>query len=292
MSKTGHIFYILILVVAGVVIVGGAGTYGGDFYLTPSQEKPFHPKYELLKPTGLVGHGYGIIGSAMIIIGVLLYSGRKRMRVLSSAGSIKYWLEFHIFLCLTGPALIIYHTTFKLGGLVAVSFWSMVAVVLSGVIGRYLYVQIPKGIQGNELTMNELIAQSKSLSDRLQREYGLTPALISRVDAIGHPRKAAAQMSVLEVLVYFITSDLARKIRMRKIASALHQQRLDRRAIHHILVLANARLVLARRIAFLERLRRIFHLWHVIHMPFSIIMFTILFIHVGVAIAFGYLWIL
>jgi hypothetical protein len=178
-----------------------------------------------------------------------------------------------------------------LGGLVAVSFWSMVAVVLSGVIGRYLYVQIPKGIQGNELTMNELIAQSKSLSDRLQREYGLTPALISRVDAIGHPHKAAAQMSILEVLIYFITSDLARKVRMRKIASALHQQRLDRAAIHHILVLANARLVLARRIAFLERLRRIFHLWHVVHMPFSIIMFVILFIHVGVAIAFGYRWI-
>jgi len=291
MSKTGHILFVALLLFAATAIIGGVGIYGADFYLTSSKERPFHPQYEMLKPTGLIGHGYGIIGSLMIITGVLLYSGRKRLQVLGSAGKIKHWLEFHIFLCLTGPALILFHTTFKFGGLVAVSFWSMVAVVLSGVFGRYLYVQIPKGIQGNELTMNELIVQSKSLSDRLQREYGLTPALIARVDAVGRSRKPAAQMSTLEVLVYFVTSDLARRIRMRRIASVLRQQNLHRAAIHHVLVLANSRLLLARRIAFLERLRRIFHLWHVIHMPFSIIMFAILFIHVGVAVAFGYRWI-
>jgi hypothetical protein len=291
MSKLGHILFIAVLLLVATAIVGGAGIYGADFYLTAAKERPFHPQYELLKPTGLIGHGYGIIGSLMIITGVLLYSGRKRLRVLSSVGKIKYWLEFHIFLCLTGPALVLYHTTFKFGGLVAVSFWSMVAVVLSGVVGRYLYVQIPKGIQGNELTMNELIVQSKSLSDRLQKEYGMTPALIARVDAIGKSSKPAAQMSTLEVLMYFVMSDLARRIHMRRIASALQRENLHQTAIHHILVLGNARLVLARRIAFLERLRRIFHLWHVIHMPFSIIMFAILLIHVGVAIAFGYRWI-
>jgi hypothetical protein len=59
----------------------------------------------------------------------------------------------------------------------------------------------------------------------------------------------------------------------------------------HFLHLANERLVISRRMALLEKLRGIFHLWHVVHLPFSIIMLVILFIHVGVALAFGYRWI-
>jgi len=51
---------------------------------------------------------------------------------------------------------VLYHTALKFGGIVAVSFWSMAAVVLSGVIGRFIYVRIPRTIQGNELSVKEL----------------------------------------------------------------------------------------------------------------------------------------
>jgi len=291
MSKTGHVLYIVLLIGTGAILVAGVGIYGADYYLTPFKERPFHPQYELLKPTGLLGHGYGIIGSLMVLLGVTIYSARKRLRVFGALGRIKHFLEFHIFLCLTGPCLVLFHTTFKIGGLVAVSFWSMTAVVLSGFVGRYIYVQIPKGIHGHELTKAELIAQSKSLGERLERGYGLPANLIERIDALAQPRKPIEQLSAFEMLVFFVASDLTHKVKLRRLASSLRTRRLKPSMIHQVLTLAKARMALSRRIAFLEKLRAIFHLWHVIHLPFSIIMFVILFVHVGVAIAFGYHWI-
>ena len=56
--------------------------------------------------------------------------------VLCKINRSKHWLEFHIFLCTVGPLLVLYHTAFKFGGIVSVSFWSMVLVVLSGVAGK------------------------------------------------------------------------------------------------------------------------------------------------------------
>ncbi|MBN1199798.1 MAG: hypothetical protein JXA23_10635 [Bacteroidales bacterium] len=37
----------------------------------------------------------------------------------------------------------LFHTSFKFGGLVAISFWSMAAVFFSGIIGRFIYIRIP-----------------------------------------------------------------------------------------------------------------------------------------------------
>jgi hypothetical protein len=167
----------------------------------------------------------------------------------------------------------------------------MIAVVLSGFIGRYIYVQIPKGIHGHELTKAELIAQSKTLGERLEREYGLPANLIERIDTLAQPRKPVEQLSAIEMLIFFVASDLTNALKLRRLASSLRVRRLTPSMIHRILTLAKARMVLTRRIAFLEKLRAIFHLWHVIHLPFSTIMFVILFVHVGVAVAFGYRWI-
>jgi hypothetical protein len=71
-------------------------------------------------------------------------------------GKLENWLEFHIFLCALGPIMVLFHTAYKFGGIVAVSFWSMVAVFLSGIIGRFIYLQIPRSIEGRELSLNDV----------------------------------------------------------------------------------------------------------------------------------------
>jgi hypothetical protein len=62
-----------------------------------------------LSQSGKIGHGLGIVGTSMVIIGMVSYSSRKRLRLLSMAGNIRDWLNFHIFLCLAGPVLILFH---------------------------------------------------------------------------------------------------------------------------------------------------------------------------------------
>ncbi|MDB4584160.1 hypothetical protein N9164_13480, partial [Draconibacterium sp.] len=136
MSPVSHRIYILSLVLITLVVFIYFGIYGANYYLTDFEQRFFHHQYEKLKPSGFIGHGAGMFGSLFMIIGVFGYMARKRFRSLSRLGFLKHWLEFHIFLCTLGPVLVLYHTAFKFGGLVAVSFWSMVAVVVSGIIGR------------------------------------------------------------------------------------------------------------------------------------------------------------
>ncbi|TAL80909.1 MAG: hypothetical protein EPN88_00840, partial [Bacteroidetes bacterium] len=156
MSKTAHKIFISILVVVVFITFVVILSKGISYYRTGTEERFYHPDHSLLKPSGFLGHGMGILGSLFMIIGVGTYMARKRYRFLSRMGLLKHWLEFHIFLCTLGPVLVLFHTAFKFGGLVAISFWSMVAVFLSGIIGRFIYIQIPRTIEGRELSLNEV----------------------------------------------------------------------------------------------------------------------------------------
>jgi len=138
---------------------------GFSYYSTSIEERFFDPGHLALKPSGSWGHGFGIVGSLFMLLGVLLYFVRKRVRSFSRLGALKYWLEFHIFLCTLGPILVLYHTAFKFGGLVAISFWSMVAVFVSGIIGRFIYIQIPRTIEGRELSLTEVREMTGNLSE-------------------------------------------------------------------------------------------------------------------------------
>jgi len=118
-------------------------TDGWSFYETPYQERPhMEQRYRNLRPAGFRGHTFGVIGSLMMIF-MLLYSARKRMERFQKAGNLSHWLDIHIFFGIMGPLLIVLHTSFKVQGLVAVSFWSMVAVALSGVLAAISISRYP-----------------------------------------------------------------------------------------------------------------------------------------------------
>ncbi len=156
MSKTAHIFFIALLAILVVLALVLPFHKGFTYYNTNLEERFFHPDHQSLKPSGVIGHGLGILGSLCMLVGVSAYMLRKRSRKMARLGLVKHWLEFHIFLCTIGPIMVLYHTAFKFGGLVAISFWSMVAVFLSGIIGRFIYIQIPRTIEGRELTLQEV----------------------------------------------------------------------------------------------------------------------------------------
>ncbi len=238
---------------------------------------------------GPVGHGLGVIGSLMMTIGVAMYSTRKRMRRLRFAGKIRHWLEAHIFLCLLGPALVLFHTTFKFGGLVSIAAWSMIFVALSGLLGRYVYTQIPRTIEGNERGMDELAAEDEALREELQNTYGLDAATMTWIDGLNTIRRS--DTGVLRALLAVLKDDSTRWLRTRALRAHLRERGVEHDRAAAIMRVARKRSLLERRIAFLDSAREIFHYWHVVHLPFAIIMFVILAIHVGVTVSLGYKWI-
>ncbi len=145
-------FLIVVTILLLVLLIVNGYTY----YNTPIEERFFASNHNSLKPRWALGHGIGIIGSILMLGGVTIYMARKRMKIFMRIGLLKHWLELHIFLCTVGPILVLFHTVYKFGGIVTVSFWSMVAVFLSGIIGRFIYFRLPHTIEGKEMSMQKL----------------------------------------------------------------------------------------------------------------------------------------
>ncbi len=289
MNKTFHKIYVGLFFVVGISVTILLAINGYQYYTTSLEERFFSPDHTMLKPSGDWGHGFGIIGTLMMIVGVGVYMIRKRYRKFFNVGYLKHWLEFHIFLCSVGPVLVLYHTAFKFGGIVSVSFWSMVLVVLSGVVGRFIYLQIPRSIQGQELSINELNSMKERLALKIRSvlsEDSATLAGFERISSSDRYKSFKLSTSIgFFIRDYFSTKQLMRLFRKRMKILGLNKSERE-----ELIEAAKSEIVIARRIALLRTFQKLFHWWHIFHLPFAISMFVIMVIHVIVTIVFGYKW--
>jgi len=93
--------------------------------------------------SGLVGHGFGIAGSVLMLMTATLYSLRK-LRSDARWGSTAAWLKFHMVTGLVGPYMVLLHTAGRFHGLAGLTMLLTVVVVASGLTGRYLYTRVPR----------------------------------------------------------------------------------------------------------------------------------------------------
>lgn len=283
-----HKAFIIFLLMVGLAAFVSVNIHGFEYYLTPISERAFRPEYAEMKPSGSYSHGLGIIGASMITLGVATYSSRKRIRMLWSAGKLSSWLEFHIFLCLVGPTLIIYHTTFKAGGIAAISLWTMLSVAASGIMGRFLYVLIPRDIGGGELSTDQINQEFDRLGADL-RESELGSNVLKTVDA----QFASIQRptSFRETIATFLKLVRVKKRVEHVTKQLLAQSHVPHREAKALYKAASARASLIQRSVILLQVGKLFYYWHAIHLPFTFIMFVTLTVHVGVALWLGYRWI-
>jgi hypothetical protein len=268
------------------VVVWGLSR-GFGYYVTPNADRPFAPQYQMLRPAGTDGLKFGIFGAAAITIGVTTYSLRKRSRPLSRAGKLKYWLEAHIFLCSVGPALVLLHSSFHVGGLIAIAFWSMIVVALSGVFGRYVYARIPRTVHGQFAGLAAIEQERTQLLERLKRDLG------PRLDQVERLLGSAVRpptTGFVRALVAAVRFDLVRRATLRRLGSMLRALNLPGAGRAEITRLLERQLDLEQELAISVPFQRLFRYWHLLHLPLAIAMFIVVGLHVGIAIAFGYAW--
>ena len=285
MTKSTHILFIGSMVAITVVVTTYLAYTGYSYYELPLEERFYHPRHAWFKPSGAFGHGIGILGTFLILFGVTIYIARKRYNFMAKQLRLKYLLEFHIFLCTLGPILVLFHTAFKFGGLVSVAFWSMVAVVASGVIGRFIYIQIPRTIEGRELSLSEVKNMRNDLVEKLKASAGFEDKLIALITGVEKS----------DGLVTMGPNFMARYTRERKaigmIRATLGQRNVPREEQVSIIRMVKEEFALTHRMGRLLTMQQLFKYWHVAHLPFALIMLIVLVIHVAVTLAFGYRWI-
>jgi len=287
-GKLSHRVFIIFLIAVGVLAPLSLMLIRWDYYTTPLSLRPFRQDYAVMKPSGAYSHGLGILGSLFIVTGVTLYSSRKRLRVLRDVGKLSWWLEVHIFLCLIGPILVTYHTTFKAGGIAAISLWTMLSVVASGIIGRFLYVLVPRDHSGEVLSLGELNSAIEHVGTSLRGSL-IGSRLVTMIDE-GF-RSIAAPRGILDTLVTLLRLQRLKQQLAGKIRAIVGSSYVGLDEAQRLRELGYQRASLLQKSILLDKVKQLFFYWHAIHLPFTIIMFITLALHVTVVVLLGYRWI-
>lgn len=265
---------------------------GLPYYVLPIAERLRSPLHPWFKSTGLIGQAAGWVALTMFVF-LWLYPLRKRFRWLAWSGPIFEWFHFHLLAGLAILPLVAIHASWRFHGLIGFGFYSMVLVVLSGVVGRYIYVRIPRGKSGLELDREQLAKQRQGLVRKISAATGLSPEELERMLMTGHG--GDGPKGVGRTLLRMLTNDLDRWKLERAFKSRLRNRPgaragLDRRTLRETRELARREILLTQQVEMLEATQRVFAYWHVVHRPVSVTALVVVLIHVVVAMVVGMTW--
>ncbi|HWX91453.1 MAG TPA: hypothetical protein VNY29_02380 [Terriglobales bacterium] len=273
--------------------------YGYDYYILGLADRPFSPKHLALRPQGTIGLKLGWLGVFMFLI-IFLYPLRKHWGWLMKKGNSRHWLDYHVILGIAAPFVIAFHSSFKFAGFAGMAFWIMFAVSVSGIVGRYLYGQIPRNLKAAEMTQKELQEMHQKYASQLTAQRLISESDLRSLLTMPS-RERVDGLSIFTALGYMFILDVARAFRVAR----LRRHALDfadkvktlggflstgNRHVERAIVAAREDAALTKRILFLKRSEQVFHLWHVIHKPFSYTFALLAVFHIGVALLMGYRW--
>lgn len=281
-SRSGLAWGTIACVALTAWILFGLG--GAAYYRAPLTVRAYAPAHRLLRPSGPFGQIFGLVGTVLILV-PFAYMARKRVTGLKAAGALKGWLEVHVFCGIVGPMLVTFHTSFKFNGIVSAAYWSMVTVMLSGFVGRFLFVRIPRSIRGNELTRAELDLRAAELQDEIVRSVG-DESLMNKIVAFEGQiaQRVEARLSFFDLLFGEITLGRA----LRAFDHALERSGVSKALREEITRLAAERSMVLRRAAYLQRTTKLFELWHVFHLPLVYLLLAIAAAHIALMLYMGY----
>ena len=244
-----------------------------------------------LTPESGLGYWLGIVGGGSMLL-LLIYPLRKRMKLLRRFGHVVLWFRLHMILGLIGPALVLFHSNFKLGSLNSnAALISMLIVAASGMAGRYLYSKIHLGLYGRKAQVKEILADADALKKSLGDGLPVADHVVEQLDAFTKlvmtpPKGVFASFWLLPVLrarTRFARARLLAEAR-RLIRSEGRSRGWSRRArrerlsgVERLVTLHFAAVKKAAAFSFYERL---FAMWHIFHLPLFFILVFAAVIHV------------
>jgi len=265
--------------------------YGYSFLVTALIAGWLLSDAKLVNPKDGLGYWLGIVGGSLMLF-LLLYPAGKKSTILRRLGVVKHWFRIHMIFGLVGPLLVLYHCNFSVNAINStVALYSMIAVAVSGIIGRYFYTRIHRGLYGKRANIEEL---REEITDSMENSRGLAailPKFINELHAVSekltgdqYTRSISMSHSLSWIVKYYV-------VRLRLyllINKELHEQTANSKAMHNnaknLRKTANAyatqQVGLMRQVAQLAVYERLFSLWHVFHMPLFLLLVVSALVHV------------
>lgn len=240
----------------------------------------------LFKPGSKLGYNLGLAGG-LLLLSLLLYPLRKRIRTFDRLGQMESWFRYHMFIGIAAPALILFHSTFRIGSMNGrIALYAMLLVALSGLAGRFIYRHVHRGMYGKEVTLAELDAEFKSRQQNISSVFALRPDIEQQLQEFR--RFAFARPDSMPQRIWrFITlrhkgkrlaHRIARDAQKARASKAGEQtlilspgqtipaqQQYERRSAERLI---NDYIYAVVRLAQLSGWAKLLSLWHVAHVPF------------------------
>ncbi len=288
-DRGGSDAWILATAIALLVLVNILGL---TYFTAPLHARVRSPLHLWFRPSGFVGQTAGIAAFVLFLF-LWLYSLRKRFRWLGFIGPVARILRLHIVAGLVIPLLAATHAGWRFGGLAGLGYAAMLAVCLSGVIGRYIYVRAPRTREGLQMDLGEATSERGRLLQELADATGLSVSSLERmlkVEPVGPEhlglwrtiRQMAADDRVRRRAVRAFIKDLPK--------NATGENTPSHGTVRRVARLANREVALGQQCRLLDATQRVFRFWHVAHMPVAMTTLVAVFMHVILTTLLGVTW--
>jgi hypothetical protein len=228
-----------------------------------------------------LGYNLGLAGGLMMLI-LLLYSARKHLTFMQGLGKLKYWFKIHMTLGVLGPVLVLFHTTFRLGSMNAtIAFYCMLLVAGSGLIGRFVYTRIHKGLYGSRSTLKEAHTELAGSSGEVKSKLHFFPKVEAKIKKFEH-NALEQKRGFLAGVWHFLSFDARRMLLAwrckRYIYLKLGPNKKD--LADEASQLVSQYLKQIQTVAQFKKCEQIFSAWHVLHIPLMYMMVATAIFHV------------
>ena len=236
-----------------------------------------------------IGYALGIIGGSFMLA-LLIYPIRKRYPTAPAfVLSTPTWFRLHMLLGLIGPILILYHSNFGLGSTNAnIALFSMLLMVTSGLVGRFIYSKIHMGLYGSKAHLASLIQDQDQLSQAL-----LDLSLAIKSPELGSSIKEHLDRVKTMLVKQKVSNNplvvAARNTKLtranRGLTKQIKQLKLDQKgeiktSLELVQNYISEFFYTSRKINGLAFYDRLFSIWHMLHLPIFFMLIVAGFVHV------------
>jgi hypothetical protein len=250
------------------------------YYFLPMSERPLSAAHELLRSSGRAGLSMGLAGTVLIFLN-LGYLLRRLAFKADWAGSLRSWMAFHVFTGIVGPLLILAHSTFVLrSALATIAALALVVVVITGIVGRYIYARTPRSVQGKELELGDLGVQLDAHRAEL-RKLGL------EMGDSAIPHEPPAYIGTFAAMKTLIRGEHEARAELQELRRSVRASEKLAPTADQILPVAERYLRERRWLTRYHERRALMANWRFFHRWFAIVMLIIAAFHVLIFLRLG-----
>ncbi len=275
----------IVTVAVGLVLVA---VNGRDYYLASPRDRIYTYDHAVFGSAAPVGIACGAV-ALLLFLSNFGYQLRKSLKILSRAGSLRLWLDWHVASGLLAAGYVLLHSGGEMRNwIVKTCVYAFGVVLATGVVGRFLLRFVPRTASGGRADIEAFEDQLLELIDDVR------PHLAGDAAAARAMQNLMDQLEDARVDPALPDARRVRRVRSR-LRDAHDQVHVIERALagHKGGWLRARRLRselarLGRQVAVLGVAGAMMDSWRAFHRAFALLLLCAVATHVGISLYYGY----